>query len=56
LENLDFNTVIGDPAVPFLNKLASGGMRFTHYNAVDHPSQPNYLALFSGSEQGPRRQ
>jgi hypothetical protein len=48
----DFNTIIGNPAAPFLNKLASEGMRFTNYDAVDHPSEPNYLALFSGSEQG----
>jgi hypothetical protein len=48
----DFNTVIGNPAAPFLNKLASEGMRFTNYDAIDHPSEPNYLALFSGSEQG----
>jgi hypothetical protein len=46
------NTVIGNPAAPFLNKLASEGMRFTNYDAIDHPSEPNYLALFSGSEQG----
>jgi hypothetical protein len=45
-ENRDFNTVIGNPAAPFLNKLASEGMRFTNYDAVDHPSEPNYLALF----------
>jgi hypothetical protein len=25
---------------------------FTNSHAVDHPSQPNYLALFSGSTQG----
>jgi hypothetical protein len=48
----DFDTVIGNPAAPFLNKLASEGMRFTNYDAIDHPSEPNYLALFSGSEQG----
>src|ERR1700693_6067217 len=51
-ENQDSNTVIGNPAAPFLNKLASEGMRFTNYDAIDHPSEPNYLALFSGSEQG----
>jgi hypothetical protein len=37
-ENQDFNTVIGNPAAPFLNKLVSEGMRFTNYDAIDHPS------------------
>ena len=58
LENKDFSDVIGPPgsaaaiAAPNLNKLASMGMTFTNYRAVAHPSQPNYLALFSGSMQG----
>src|SRR5438105_4414984 len=32
--------------------LASGGAVFTDSHGIDHPSQPNYLALFSGSTQG----
>jgi arylsulfatase A-like enzyme len=53
LENTDFASVIGNSAqAPFLNQLVSQGMLFTNYQALSHPSQPNYLALFSGSMQG----
>src|SRR5258708_2919193 len=31
---------------------ARGGALFTQSYAVSHPSQPNYLAMFSGSDQG----
>ena len=36
----------------YLRSLAAGGASFTHASAETHPSQPNYLALFSGSTQG----
>jgi phosphatidylinositol-3-phosphatase len=39
---------------PYLTSLASGGMLFTQSYAVAHPSQPNYIALFSGSTHGIR--
>jgi len=34
-----------------INALAQRGMLFTQSYGVSHPSQPNYLALFSGSTQ-----
>ncbi|MGO9410349.1 MAG: alkaline phosphatase family protein [Spirochaetia bacterium] len=37
---------------PYLASLASRGVFFTRSFAVAHPSQPNYLALFSGSTHG----
>ncbi len=52
LENHNYNQVIGRPSAPYLNELARGGALFTDSRAVAHPSQPNYLALFSGSTQG----
>ena len=51
-ENHSFDQVIGNPRAPFINKLAADGALFTNAHGVDHPSQPNYLALFSGSTQG----
>jgi hypothetical protein len=36
----------------YINALARRGMLFTQSYGVTHPSQPNYLALFSGSTQG----
>ena len=44
--------MIGNPAAPFLNGLARRGALFTNSHAVAHPSEPNYLALFSGSTHG----
>jgi hypothetical protein len=52
MENHAYQQVIGSPAAPFLNGLARRGALFTHSYAITHPSEPNYLALFSGSTQG----
>jgi phosphatidylinositol-3-phosphatase len=52
LENRTYGEVIGRRSAPFLNALARGGALFTNSQAITHPSEPNYLALFSGSTQG----
>jgi hypothetical protein len=52
LENKDFGQLIGAASAPYLNSLAHEYALATNYLAVSHPSQPNYLALFSGSTQG----
>lgn len=39
----------------YLHALARRGVLFTQSYGVTHPSQPNYLALFSGSTQGVTR-
>ncbi len=51
-ENHSFSQVIGSSAAPYINALARGGASFTNAHGVTHPSQPNYLALFSGATQG----
>jgi PKD repeat protein len=52
-ENTSESSVIGNTAqAPYINSLASAGANFTQSYAVTHPSQPNYLAFFSGSTQG----
>jgi hypothetical protein len=51
-ENKHRSNVIGSAQAPYLNKLAAKGASMTHSYGVTHPSQPNYLALFSGSTQG----
>jgi hypothetical protein len=51
MENKEYGTIIGNPAAPYLNCLASGFGLATNYTAVTHPSEPNYFALFSGSTQ-----
>lgn len=50
-ENRSYKAVIGNRAAPYINALARGGALFSRSYAVAHPSQPNYLALFSGSTQ-----
>ena len=52
LENKHRSSVIGSAQAPYLNKLAARGASMTHSYGVTHPSQPNYLALFSGSTHG----
>ncbi|HEV3289837.1 MAG TPA: alkaline phosphatase family protein [Streptosporangiaceae bacterium] len=52
MENHAYGEIIGSPHAPFLNALARQGALFTASYAQTHPSQPNYLALFSGSTQG----
>ncbi len=52
-ENTDYAQVLGDREnAPFINELADGGVNFTEFHAITHPSQPNYLHLFSGDNQG----
>ena len=51
-ENEDFDQVVGSDAAPFLTSLARSGADFTDAHAETHPSQPNYIALFSGSTHG----
>jgi hypothetical protein len=51
-ENEDAGDVLGSPDAPYLTSLAATGATFTDAHAETHPSQPNYLALFSGSVQG----
>jgi len=36
----------------YIHALAKRGMLFTNSYGITHPSQPNYLALFSGATQG----
>ena len=52
MENHAYGQIIGNPAAPFINAIADRGALFTRSYGVTHPSEPNYLALFSGSTQG----
>jgi hypothetical protein len=53
MENRDYDLVIGNPQAPYINNtLVPEAALMTNSHAITHPSQPNYLALFSGSTQG----
>ena len=62
-ENHGFSQIIGSPDAPNINALAASGANIVNdsadpqgntsgSHAVRHPSQPNYLELYSGSNQG----
>ncbi|WP_275106996.1 alkaline phosphatase family protein [Nocardia arthritidis] len=51
-ENTGYDNIIGSPDAPYFNQLADNGALFTDAHALTHPSEPNYIALFSGDTQG----
>lgn len=51
-ENKKASSIFGNTQAPYLNSLAANGARFTNSFAIEHPSEPNYLDLLSGSNQG----
>lgn len=51
-ENRAFKRIIGSGNAPYIDSLAVRGALLTQSFAITHPSQPNYLALFSGSLHG----
>jgi phosphatidylinositol-3-phosphatase len=51
-ENKERGEIVGNPAAPTFAALARRYASMTAYDAVAHPSLPNYLALVSGSTQG----
>src|SRR6266481_2356328 len=52
MENSSYADIAASTADPYINQLARRGALFTQSYAITHPSEPNYLALFSGSTQG----
>jgi acid phosphatase len=51
-ENKDVKTQLDSSSAPFLTSVSTRAATFTNSHGITHPSQPNYLALFSGSTQG----
>lgn len=51
-ENHEASQIAGNPAAPTFNSLGRTYARLTRYDAITHPSLPNYLALVSGSTHG----
>jgi hypothetical protein len=52
MENHSYSQIIPSPSAPYINSLAQQGALFTDSHGITHPSEPNYLAFFSGSTQG----
>lgn len=51
-ENKDYRSVVGSSAAPRINAMAARYGIATHYDAVAHPSEPNYVALVGGDTFG----
>jgi hypothetical protein len=51
-ENHNYNQIIGNPAAPIINALASDYGLATSYTGVSDPSEPNYVAMLGGSDFG----
>jgi phosphatidylinositol-3-phosphatase len=51
-ENHSYSQIIGSRQAPYINSLASKGALFTNSHAITHPSEPNYMAITSGSTYG----
>lgn len=54
LENHSYSQIMDSSVAPYIKSLAedSCSALFTNFYAIEHPSQPNYLDLFSGNNQG----
>lgn len=52
MENHERSAIESDSGADYLRSFEAGGISFTHYYGVTHPSLPNYLAVASGSTQG----
>ncbi|MDQ2934712.1 MAG: alkaline phosphatase family protein [Chloroflexota bacterium] len=52
MENKAQGEIVGHPDAPFINHLINHYASATDYRSVGSPSQPNYLALFSGCTHG----
>jgi acid phosphatase len=51
-ENKSYQQIVQSSQAPWLHELMGSGAVYTDSHGVTHPSQPNYLAMFSGSTQG----
>ncbi len=49
MENKEYGSIVGNTDAPYINSLIDQYGLATNYTAIVHPSQPNYLALWSGS-------
>jgi hypothetical protein len=52
MENHTATEILNSSSATYIRQLASTGVNFTQSFALTHPSQPNYIQLFSGSAQG----
>jgi hypothetical protein len=52
MENHEYGSIVANPDAPYINSLVATYGLATNYDAIAHPSEPNYIALFAGSTLG----
>jgi acid phosphatase len=52
MENREYGSIVSDSDAPYINSLIASYGLDTNYDAITHPSQPNYIALFAGATLG----
>lgn len=52
MENHSYSEVWNTSSSPYITQLGNAHARTTSYHAITHPSLPNYLDLFAGSDYG----
>jgi len=52
MENYGYSQIVGNSSAPYINSLINSYGVAANYFATDHPSQPNYLELTSGTNAG----
>jgi phosphatidylinositol-3-phosphatase len=52
LENKNYSQIINSAAAPYINSLISEGTLFTNFHAIGHPSYPEYIRFFAGTDNG----
>ncbi len=52
MENHEYSSIVGASSAPYINSLIAKYGLATSYDATNHPSEPNYIALTSGGTQG----
>lgn len=51
-ENKNYSQIINSGSAPYINSLVSQGTLFTNFHALGHPSYPEYIRFFAGTENG----
>jgi hypothetical protein len=51
-ENKNYSQIINSDSAPYINSLIPEGALFTNFHALGHPSYPEYLRFFSGTDNG----
>lgn len=52
LENKGYSQIMNSGTAPYIDSLAKEGTLFTNFHALGHPSYPEYISFFAGTNNG----